>query len=515
MKKIITLLLILCTTISIIAQVIQQEPSNCNFIPTSSMLSTANYSNRYTSTFDNGEKFIFNVKFHAVFGDNSENIYNVNEDFFLNMIAKINIALNQYNIFFKYRGYNSIEDNSFCYASNGYSSIQFQQLKDRFVQEGKYDNQSINVFVPNSICSSDLTTSDISDIMINPINYINNQFAKKNNFIHGIAHRFGLLHVYQGTNWYQQINTDIPSCIANSSLPISLKYITKPVIFNYLYPSENVTRDIQSPNYNAHIAGDHVEDTEACFQSMYRNFCPITSDNTPIFTLDGRVKDQFNEVYVNLQNIYANYMFEIYDREMNFTAGQVTRMRESIANDADGVYTQRLNLLPNGTANVYPLYEPFQRSTTVTGIVSTYDNGDGTARVCRGYVDSGFRFQPGFDYQFPDDYDEPTTFTAYSTSVTPLLNPVFNCPVRVLQVSNDLLQVPTTCRGQVCIEEPFDHGIRYSTQVLGSMNMTQEDLDIIEVKDPNLYNNLMSQYYHILKKFTASGAEVKEVFFKQ
>jgi hypothetical protein len=67
----------------------------------------------------------------------------------------------------------------------------------------------------------------------------------------------------------------------------------------------------------------------------------------------------------------------------------------------------------------------------------------------------------------------------------------------------------------VCVEEPFDHGIRYSTQVLGSMNMTQEDLDTIEVKDPDLYNNLMSQYYHILKKITASGAEVKEVFYKQ
>lgn len=46
------------------------------------------------------------------------------------------------------------------------------------------------------------------------------------------------------------------------------------------------------------------------------------------------------------------------------------------------------------------------------------------------------------------------------------------------------------------------------------MNITVEELDAIEVKDPDLYNNLMNQYYYILKKETESGAKLQEVFYK-
>lgn len=47
------------------------------------------------------------------------------------------------------------------------------------------------------------------------------------------------------------------------------------------------------------------------------------------------------------------------------------------------------------------------------------------------------------------------------------------------------------------------------------MNITVDELDAIEVKDPELYNNLMSQYYYILKKETDSGAKMEEFFYKQ
>ena len=47
------------------------------------------------------------------------------------------------------------------------------------------------------------------------------------------------------------------------------------------------------------------------------------------------------------------------------------------------------------------------------------------------------------------------------------------------------------------------------------MNITVQELNELQVKDPELYNQLLEQYYYILKKVTASGAEVKTVFYKQ
>ena len=50
--------------------------------------------------------------------------------------------------------------------------------------------------------------------------------------------------------------------------------------------------------------------------------------------------------------------------------------------------------------------------------------------------------------------------------------------------------------------------------VLGSMNITVKELNEIEVKDPELYDKLMEQYYYIMKKITTSGAKTEQTFFK-
>ena len=68
---------------------------------------------------------------------------------------------------------------------------------------------------------------------------------------------------------------------------------------------------------------------------------------------------------------------------------------------------------------------------------------------------------------------------------------------------------------RVCQFENYKSGVLFSTHVLGSMNITVEYLDTVRVKDPDLYNSLMEQYYYILKKETESGAIKEEVFYKQ
>lgn len=68
--------------------------------------------------------------------------------------------------------------------------------------------------------------------------------------------------------------------------------------------------------------------------------------------------------------------------------------------------------------------------------------------------------------------------------------------------------------GLSCSFEAYTSGTVYSMAVLGSMNMTVKELNEIEVKDPELYDKLMAQYYYILKKMTASGAQIQQTFYK-
>lgn len=65
-----------------------------------------------------------------------------------------------------------------------------------------------------------------------------------------------------------------------------------------------------------------------------------------------------------------------------------------------------------------------------------------------------------------------------------------------------------------CNFESYVSGTIYSMEVLGSMNITVKQLNELEVKDPELYNNLMTQYYYTLKKITTSGAKTEKTFYK-
>ncbi len=46
------------------------------------------------------------------------------------------------------------------------------------------------------------------------------------------------------------------------------------------------------------------------------------------------------------------------------------------------------------------------------------------------------------------------------------------------------------------------------------MNVTIEQLNTIQVKDPELFDRLLSERYYKLKKETTSGAKTESVFYK-
>jgi hypothetical protein len=75
--------------------------------------------------------------------------------------------------------------------------------------------------------------------------------------------------------------------------------------------------------------------------------------------------------------------------------------------------------------------------------------------------------------------------------------------------------VPVVCtRGLICQVEQYVAGIKYTTPLIGSMDVTAEVMNQQQLNDPNFYENLVSNYYYILKKQTESGAKSEEVFYK-
>lgn len=88
--------------------------------------------------------------------------------------------------------------------------------------------------------------------------------------------------------------------------------------------------------------------------------------------------------------------------------------------------------------------------------------------------------------------------------------------VKIPSISNQetAVGVISSITGLSCTFESYVSGKVYAMEVLGSMNISVKELNAIEARDPELYNNLMQEYYYILKKITASGAKTEQIFYK-
>ncbi len=167
------------------------------------------------------------------------------------------------------------------------------------------------------------------------------------------------------------------------------------------------------------------------------------------------------------------------------------------------------------TNTIESLYEPFE-VTTIAGntIVTVEGKNDGTALVCRNMLRK-HRFQRSFDYVFEDTGGgDPTAATPSDLPI--IKENTFEFGVRILQVDPAVVRtVEVNCtRGVVCANELVVGGRVVSKEFLASVNMTLRELTELEAKDPNLFNELLSHYYHIITKTTETGVEFTEVIYK-
>lgn len=439
------------------------------------------------------------------------------EDEFLDIVKMLNLNYNRFNIFFKYLGYNFYNNSSLTYYNNMTPSYYFNALNELCDKNALNINFVQQCEVPSSPPTATATHSPnygvtmlgkptflISMPAYNGIpggdfpSLTNATFDKDLMICHEMGHVLGLNHPYDNT-------TGVGTC----------EHVERSGIY-----------------YNANIAGDRVDDTPA----QRNNFCdkfqrggsndgqliPITGANG--VDCRGTTYDFEHTIYGNFMsmpfkyNPIYNLSFPI-NRDLYFTNGQVTTMRNYILNPSPGEPRNSLSYVMN---SVESLYQPYERTFIAGGvIISTSDNGDGTAKVCRNLLAQD-KFQKGFTYSFPEN-ESPDPLNATINEVPIVTRHTSSYPLTIAQLSPGLTNLTTNTgdailvctRGIVCQDEAFIGGRIISSETFISLNVTIKELNAIQINDPELFDKLLSQYYYKLKKETESGAKVETTFFKQ
>ena len=185
------------------------------------MLDISKFSNRFQQITTSPGPYVFNLKFHGVHLTDGTDIGNINENLFMTMVGRLNEVFSQYNIFFKYRGFNII-NNSNLIDNTFYPSTVYGYpiaLKNEFVISNLYDENSINIFLYYSPYDwiYGLVSPGMTDLIYNaggtaPAEDMEYRLARI------MGQNFGLLNIENGhTGSSVSLNTNLPSCI--SSVP--------------------------------------------------------------------------------------------------------------------------------------------------------------------------------------------------------------------------------------------------------------------------------------------------------
>lgn len=508
MKKIILLILVFNYFFS------YSQNLNCPDFPNSDQdqpsSSIYSRSTNTTSNVNSITKYVFNLKFHVVKNsDGSGSTSNYSENEFLNAVMILNTHYNQYNIFFKYIGFDVIKSTSHMKIRSFAGGAPNQNTSHPFfndlVQYSKtgmtspvYDYNAMNLYIVDSIDISTATLfAQTSGVANRP--GVNSVYAYNTlltaTLPHEIGHNFNLLHTHQTRT------------ITNSdgSTTVICEYVN---------------------GLNSQTEGDLVTDTPASFipSSIY-------VDSNCEYVNPTNSTDCIGTLYTNCP--VKNFMStntgspcraignDLLPGNAEFTNGQAVRMRETIANYIDnennnyGFY--------NAKNTIESLYEPF----ATTGMSSTTNSTNNTAYLRTASVKSdgsgvdflhspigvSLRFQKGFNYVFTTTNNVPTTINKTVTEQFNYPNGQYILNVKIPVVSDELV-IGVGGYQSFTVFEPFISGTVKSTSNLGIPSYTQEQLDVIKVANPNLFDELQHQKYHIITKETESGYKDQKIIYK-
>jgi len=429
------------------------------------------YATNFDKTLSTNPPMVFNIKFWDLRQDDGSSNTIITESDALHTVANLNIAYNEYNIFFKYRGFEYVDDDT------AYNANHLEVMRDRLIELGFDTLSSLNVIL-----------SDITNIgtAYSPDIYCQVPKAHLTEWvtIHEIGHNLGLGHTFHkfwvyGYSACEHVTRD-PNDVCDPEHP-------------------------EIPCYNATTRGDRVVDTAAiCYTNNNYSYDYSICDFTqPNYDCQGVVYDLHLVDLLNYMNI--NTPNGVYTCRTMFSTGQGVRMRETILGRPD--------VFEDVSATVPDLYDPY---------VGEYYNTGPNLPVHNPL------FQPGFDYYFVEcccDYPQPSEYIDISFSYNNNnyvfsdkydLNPIIHPNHRAI-VINQLDDIhtgqPRKCYDNWNRKPSFGSVTQFNDNVINT-NFTFTPKDSLGINNQNLIQNLDSGLYKIEKNYQDGSIE-QTVIFKE
>lgn len=414
---------------------------------------------------DSFEPVVFNIFFWRIVQDNGDpGVNHIKERDVLKAIANMNIIFNQYNIFFKYRGFDDIESTA-IYIPETPSVISNWLNNYPGPQEEVENPNTLNMYIPYDFVQA----YGGSATLFGTKSTIKRELFTTWGMIHELGHNLGLVHTFQ---FYEE---------------------------NPIEECEHATRIETDPDYNADTNGDRVTDTAATLIMRAHN----TNEQTCLY--EGNDEDcQGDDYQIYAEDVknYMNYVPEVSACEKLFSVGQAIRIREAIDIDCYGNYAAVM------TYDVASLYEPYKGEYYLVG--PTLPNHKPL-------------FQPGFDYRFVScDCDCPqpieygnTNFTYNNFNIVSsidadearydiIVHPNYSA-IRILQLEENTTQ-PQRCYDNNNRTPSGGDILKFNDGIFNT-NVTVTPKDSLGINNPQLINDLDAGLYNIIKHYNDGGTE--------
>ncbi|MCF2873659.1 MULTISPECIES: M43 family zinc metalloprotease [unclassified Tenacibaculum] len=433
------------------------------------------HKNTSSASFDDS-KYVINVFFHIVNKDDGTREIPIEESNIIEAITILNDKFNQFDIYFKFKGFNHINNSNKLTVFHGLQGQTpfgtFNELVQYSKDINKYQDDSFNIFIVDKIFNNNIQFIKYSGMANrNGVNtVIDDEYLLTSTLPHEIGHNLSLLHTYH--NW-------------NSS------------------------------NCELAHANDHVDDTAP---STTYDSSEVDSDCSTYTGTNNNSKCNIEFSNIPANNFMSSSTLPCRSLENAvFTKGQGDKMRTAIRENSDTKFAKVMNSLES-------LYEPYASKIILGEVTHTEPdpNNFGNEIVYRTPSKIVHKFQKGFDYEFYHTQapcDTPGKLRlehTVSKDETPEDTGYIRA-VKIKQLGNNIIVY--TCLGGFKAKNsnsvPITSVTITSKESLGDSYYKTQTLGLNDIKtNPYYERELPPNKYYFIKKVLENGMQIKRTIYK-